>query len=179
MFAPAAMISASTCSNRATNASSASRSVKSSRCAVTPSSAISRRAAACTVSPCAANARAVSRPMPEDAPMTTTVLLTSGARQEDLELGRRRALGEPREGVRAVLERTHRGEVVAELRLAGDEPLMGLVEVGHRVGVGALDAVLRAHDVVEAERRGVVGQADADHRPARAQQLQAEPARRL
>ena len=56
---------------------------------------------------------------------------------------------------------------------------MGLLEVRHRVRVGALDAVLAAHDVVEAERRVVVGEPDADHRPAGAQQLEPERARGL
>src|SRR5204862_442138 len=105
----------------------------SSRWALTPGSEISRRAAAWTSSPASMNARAVSRPIPEEAPMTTTVLLTAGPGQEHLELGRRRAFGEPRERVRAVLQRAHRGQVVAELGLPGDEPFMGLVEVGHRV----------------------------------------------
>ena len=36
--------------------------------------------------------------------------------------------------------------------------------------------MLAAHDVVEAERRVVVGEPDADHRPARSQQLEAERA---
>ena len=62
---------------------------------------------------------------------------------------------------------------------AADQPLVGLVEVGHRVRVGALDAVLAAHDVVEAERRVVAGEPDADHRPAGAQQLEPERARGL
>jgi hypothetical protein len=63
------------------------------------------------------------------------------------------------------------------VRLAAHEPFVGLLEVRHRVRVGALDPVLAADHVMEAERRVVVRQPDADHRPARPQQLEPEPAR--
>ena len=59
---------------------------------------------------------------------------------------------------------------------AAHEPLVGLLEVRHRVRVGALDAVLAADHAVEAERRVVGGEPDADHRPAGPQQLEAERA---
>ncbi len=56
---------------------------------------------------------------------------------------------------------------------------MGLLEVRHRVRVGALDAVLAAHHVVEAERGVVVGQPAEVQRPARPQRIAAERARGL
>src|SRR3954447_20288412 len=200
MFIPALMISASTHSNGAAKFATAWWSVMSSVWPAMPGSLISRRAAAWTLSPASRNARAVARPMPDDAPITTTQRLLmephpgclkpdvwclatrlpgSSWGQEDLELGRRRAAGKPRELLRAVLQRSHVREVVAERRLAAHEPLVGLFEVGHRVRVGALDAVLAADDAMEAERRVVGRQADADHGPAGAQQLQSQRPRGL
>ena len=100
MFVPAAMISASTRSNGAANASTASRSVKSSRCAVTPGSVdLAPRGGVHGV------AGVGERPRGRQADARTTrrrrrpcgSRLPPRAGQEDLELGRRRALGEPRE----------------------------------------------------------------------------------
>ena len=167
---------------RAANAPTASRSVKSSRCAVTPGSEISRRAAAWTVSPAAANARAVASPMPDDAPIDDDRAAHASRpapARKTLNSGGGGPSASRANCLRPVLERAHRGQVVAERGLPAHQPLVGLLEVGHRVRVGALDAVLAAHDVVEAERRVVVGEADADHRPARAQQLEPERARGL
>src|SRR3954463_14071965 len=165
-----------------------------------PGSEMSRRAAAWTKSPASRNARAVARPMPDDAPITTTErLLTApppeclkpdgrcrayggqdpSRREEDLELGRGRAAREPGELLWPVFEREHVREVLAERRPPADEPLVGLLEVRHRVGVGALDPVLAADHAVKAERRVVGGEPDAHERPAWSQQLEAQGARGL
>ena len=72
MFVPALMISASTRSNGAAKFATAWWSVKSSVWPAMPGSEMSRRAAAWTLSPASRNARAVARPMPDDAPITTT-----------------------------------------------------------------------------------------------------------
>ena len=71
---------------------------------------------------------------------------------------------------------------LAERGLAAHEPLERLLEVVHRVRVGALERELAAHDVVEAERRVVGGEADVDRLAGRPQQPaargSASPARR-
>src|SRR3954452_9838931 len=144
------------------------------------------RAAARTRARGAANAGAVASPIPLDAPATSATRPSStptsgvpaGAGQEELHLVGRRAVGEARERVRALLEGPDVGPL-PERRAAGQEPLVRLVVVGHRVGIGALERELAADDAVEAERRVVGGEADEDDAPARTQELERGAPRRL
>ena len=178
---------------RSANASTAARSVMSSRWAMT-----SRPAAASSMSRAGARRRARARrrrrrparwrarcrsrrrrrarcarrarPRQASRPAPARKTLNSGGGGPSA--SRAKASG-------PVLERPHRGQLADRARCPLDQPLVGLLEVGHRVRVGALEAVLAAHDAVEAERRVVGGQADADRLPAGAQQLERRGARGL
>ena len=169
------MISASTRSNGAAKFATAWWSVKSSVWPAMPGSEMSRRAAAWTLSPASRNARAVARPMPDERADHDHASRFIGARKTLNSGGggppasRANCSGPSSSG------RTS-GRSSPSVACAAHQPLVGLLEVGHRVRVGALDAVLAADHAVEAERRVVGGEADADQRPAGAQQLEAERA---